>query len=139
MVGKWDERFMSIAETVALWSKDPRTKVGALLVSPDRREWAAGWNGFPHGVLEFPNRWKRPTKYHFSCHAEQNAIDNARRNLDGWTLYVTLFPCETCAKSIIQNGVKRVVYKEEPREDTMCSHDYTLTMFEESGITIERI
>jgi dCMP deaminase len=110
----WDHYFMEIARTVALRSKDPATRVGAVIVEPvTHAVKATGYNGMPAGMIETPELWERPTKYKFICHAEANAIHFAARNgapVSGCTLYVTgLFPCSNCAKAIVQSGIKRVV------------------------------
>jgi dCMP deaminase len=110
IVAKWDERFMQLARHVAMWSKDPSTKVGAVVVDAKRRVIAMGYNGFPRGVDDSPERYAdRPTKYAHVVHAELNAILNALGPVEGCTLYVTLEPCTTCAKAIIQSGITRVV------------------------------
>jgi len=114
----WDEYFMMIAELTAMRSKDPNTQVGACIVSSDNRILSIGYNGTPNGYddKEFP--WSREgcpleTKYLYVCHAELNAILNFRgasRELEGSKIYVDLFPCNECAKAIIQSGIKEVVY-----------------------------
>ncbi len=108
---KWDVRFLRIAKReVADWSKDPDERVGCLVVSPDRRSWTGGYNGFPVSVHDTAHRLgDRDIKNELSVHAELNAIYNARRDLTGWTLYVTKAPCMECAKAIIQAGIARVV------------------------------
>jgi len=114
---KWDERFMQLARHVAMWSKDPSTKVGAVIVDEKRRVVSLGYNGFPRGVDDSPERYAdRPTKYAHVVHAELNAILNAPRGVEGCTLYVTLEPCTTCAKAIIQSGVRRVVLPDRTGE-----------------------
>ena len=108
---KWDHRFMGIArDEVATWSKDPSTKVGCVLVSPDRRQIAMGYNGLPAGVRDTAERLgDKVLKNQLTVHAELNAILNARVDLTGWTLYVTKPPCVSCAAAIIQAGIKKVV------------------------------
>jgi len=113
---KWDIRFMQIAESVATWSKDPSSKVGAVVVDGgnSRSILSTGYNGPPRGVDDMVDeRWERPLKYKFIAHAEANAIYNAARKgvaLGGSTIYVsTLPPCCTCAQAIIQAGIVRVV------------------------------
>ena len=109
---KWDWRFIRIATEVSTWSKDPGTKVGAVLVQ-ERRIIATGYNGFPHGISDDLSRYDdRDTKLAYTVHAEVNAILNAAKNgsqTDGSTLYVTFAPCVRCATSIIQAGVTRIV------------------------------
>ena len=110
----WDEYFMGIAMLAARRSKDPSTQVGACIVSPDNIIISTGYNGMPKGCSddEFPwDRTGEETKYPYVVHAELNAILNANgRDLRGSRLYVALFPCNECAKAIIQSGVKEVVY-----------------------------
>ena len=119
----WDEYFMGIAMLAARRSKDPSTQVGACIVSPDNIIISTGYNGMPHGCddNEFPwNRDGEENKYAYVVHAELNAILNANgRDLRGSRLYVALFPCNECAKAIIQSGVKEVVYLSDKYKDTM--------------------
>ncbi len=110
----WDEYFMGVAKLAAQRSKDPSTQVGACIVSPENIIISTGYNGMPQGCddNEFPwNRDGEVNKYPFVVHAELNAILNANgRDLRGSRVYVALFPCNECAKAIIQSGVKEVVY-----------------------------
>ena len=110
----WDEYFMGIAMLAARRSKDPSTQVGACIVSQDNIIISTGYNGMPKGCSddEFPwDRTGEETKYPYVVHAELNAILNANgRDLRGSRLYVALFPCNECAKAIIQSGVKEVLY-----------------------------
>lgn len=110
----WDEYFMGIAKLSAMRSKDPNTQVGCCIVGNDNRIISVGYNGFPNGCSddEFPwNRDGEDNKYFYTTHSELNAILNARgSNLEGCRLYVSLFPCNECAKAIIQCGIKEVIY-----------------------------
>ena len=135
----WDEYFMGIALMSAKRSKDPNTQVGCCLVSPDKRIMSMGYNGMPSGCDDDEYPWEREgstleTKYAFVCHAELNAILNNRAgSLEGCTAYVTLFPCNECAKSIIQSGIKEVVYKSDKYADS----DATIAskkMFDMTGV-----
>lgn len=107
----WDVRFLRLARNeVAGWSKDPDEKVGCVIVSPSRRQWTAGYNGFPQNIRDGADRFEdRELKNLLTVHAELNAILNARTDLSGWTLYTTKPPCTECAKAIIQAGIVRVV------------------------------
>lgn len=114
----WDEYFMSIAKLSAKRSKDPSTQVGACIVSNDNRILSIGYNGAPNG-FEYENfPWARDgekiyTKYPYVCHAEMNAILNYRgtkKEFENAKIYVDLFPCNECAKLIIQSGIKEVIY-----------------------------
>lgn len=132
---KWDKRFLDLADHIAEWSKDPRTKVGAVIVDDKKRVVSVGYNGFPRGVHDDDSRYQdRATKHLFVAHAERNALDNAARSVEGCTMYVALKPCAECAKSIIQNGIKRVIYYATDREDTGFNWHITDIMFEEAGI-----
>lgn len=108
---KWDERFLEMASLVASWSKDPSTKVGAVIVRPDSTVCSVGFNGFPRHVDDSPELYEdRSVKYKQVKHAEENAILFTNERLDGYTLYVSpLLPCSLCAGDIIQKGIKRVV------------------------------
>ena len=132
---KWDLRFLEMAALVATWSKDPSTKVGACIVDSKRHVVSVGYNGFPRGVNDTEQRYKdRPLKHLHVCHAERNALDNAHCDVTGCTLYCTLFPCNECAKSIIQRGIKEVVTYMDDRED-LYNWEVTKDMFREAGIS----
>ena len=110
----WDEYFMGVAKLAAHRSKDPSTQVGACIVSPENIIISTGYNGMPMGCSDDEFPWARDgaeTKYPYVVHAELNAILNATgRDLRGSRVYVALFPCNECAKAIIQSGIKEVVY-----------------------------
>ena len=118
----WDEYFMGIATLSALRSKDPNTQVGACIVSPEHKILSMGYNGFPIGCSDDEFTWSREgedNKYLYTTHSELNAILNYRGgSLDGTTIYVTLFPCNECAKAIIQSGIREVVYACDKYADT---------------------
>ncbi len=121
----WDEYFMGIALLSAKRSKDPSTQVGACIVDEDNKVVSIGYNGMPRRVDEDKLTWEKGddlnNKYLYVCHAEFNAILNIRNgsSLKGCTIYVTLFPCNECAKAIIQTGVKRIVYLSDKYGDTV--------------------
>ncbi|MFI3313131.1 MAG: dCMP deaminase family protein [Eubacteriales bacterium] len=110
----WDEYFMGVAMLAAKRSKDPSTQVGACIVSPDNIILSTGYNGFPKGCSDDEFPWERDgeeTKYPFVVHAELNAILNCNgKDLRKSKLYVALFPCNECAKAIIQAGIGEVIY-----------------------------
>ena len=110
----WDEYFMGVALLAAQRSKDPNTQVGACIVNKNRRILSTGYNGFPYGCSDDLFPWEREgedTKYKYVVHAELNAILNAGgKSLDGARLHVDLFPCNECAKAIIQSGISEIVY-----------------------------
>ena len=122
----WDEYFMGIAKLSSMRSKDPNTQVGALIVSKDNRLLSAGYNGAPNGYEDSEFPWGREgkpleTKYLYVCHAEMNALLNYRgsaRELENGKIYVDLFPCNECARMIIQSGIKEVVYCCDKYSDT---------------------
>lgn len=116
---------MGMAILSACRSKDPNTKVGSCIVDPNHKVVSIGYNGMPRGCDEDELSWNRgeglDSKYLYVCHAEFNAILNTRDGtaLNGCTLYVTLFPCNECAKAIIQTGIKEVVYIDNKYKDTV--------------------
>ena len=109
----WHDRFFALADMVGSWSKDPSTKVGAVIIRPDRTIASVGYNGFPRGVYDGPEVYEdRPQKLLRTVHAEANAILSAREPLHGYTLYVTpLHPCANCAGLIIQSGIQEVKFR----------------------------
>lgn len=132
----WHKRFLDLCEHIATWSKDPSTKLGSVIVDDKKRIVSVGYNGFPRGVFDFEERYDdRPTKYLFVAHAERNALDNAPMMVDNCTLYVTLLPCNECAKSIIQKGITKVVTYRPTREDVF-NWNITLSMFNEAGVEV---
>ena len=120
----WDEYFMGVAMLSGMRSKDPNTQVGCCIVSQDNKILSMGYNGFPLGCSDDEFPWAREgepldTKYLYVTHSELNAILNYRGgSLEGSKLYVTLFPCNECAKAIIQAGIKTIVYKEDKYPDS---------------------
>ena len=120
----WDEYFMGVAKLSGLRSKDPSTQVGACIVSEDNKILSMGYNGFPKGCSDDEFPWNREgdplnSKYFYSTHSELNAILNYRGgSLEGAKLYVSLFPCNECAKAIIQAGIKTIVYDSDKYDGT---------------------
>lgn len=140
----WDEYFMGVAVLSSLRSKDPNTKVGACIVNQDKRIVGIGYNGFPIGCSDETFPWGNSkddkyldTKYPYVVHAEPNAILNSTSNLKGSTLYVTLFPCNECAKLIIQSGIKHIVYMDNKYE-TADSSIASRRMLDASGVTYSK-
>ena len=137
----WDQYFMGVALLSAKRSKDPNTKVGACLVNEDKRIIGIGYNGFPRGCQDDEFPWGRDgnaldTKYPYVVHAEANAILNSNQNLKGATLYVSLFPCNECAKLVIQTGIKHIIYMSDKYNGT----DMNLAskrMLDAAGVTYE--
>ena len=120
----WDEYFMGVAQLAGMRSKDPSSQVGACIVSEDNKILSMGYNGFPIGCSDDDFPWAREgeeleTKYLYVTHSELNAILNYRGgSLEGAKLYVTLFPCNECAKAIIQSGIKTIVYGNDKYANT---------------------
>lgn len=121
----WDEYFMGVAMLSAQRSKDPSTQVGACIVSQDNKILSMGYNGLPLGCSDDEFPWEKDddtpehSKYFYSTHSELNAILNYRGgSLDGTKLYVTLFPCNECAKACIQAGIKTIIYADDKYDGT---------------------
>ncbi len=135
----WDEYFMGIAMLSALRSKDPSTQVGACIVNDDKRIMSMGYNGMPRCCSDDEFPWDRngeglDSKYLYVCHAEFNAILNCERgNVRDCTVYVTLFPCNECAKAIVQSGIKEIVYGDDKYADT-DSVKASKRMFDAAGV-----
>ena len=139
----WDEYFMGIAMLSGMRSKDPNTQVGACIVSRDNKILSMGYNGFPIGCSDDDFPWEREgepldNKYFYSTHSELNAILNYRGgSLEDTKIYVTLFPCNECAKAIIQSGIKEVIYDCDKYSNT-ASVMASKRMFEAAGIKVRR-
>lgn len=138
----WDEYFMGISLLSSMRSKDPSTQVGACIVSTDNKILSVGYNGFPRGCSDDEFPWERSaksmneTKYPFVCHAELNAILNSGgQNLSGARIFVALFPCNECAKAIIQSGIKEVVYISDKYADTEATIA-SKKMLKAAGVTL---
>ena len=142
---KWDIRYLELAERVASWSKDPSRQIGAVAVGSKGQVLAQGFNGFPRGIIDTPDRYaNREIKYKYVVHAEMNVIYNATYNgvsLDGSTLYVSGLPvCSDCAKGIIQVGISKVVMKEQDIPQRWAeSWGMTAGLFDEANINWEFI
>lgn len=136
----WDEYFMGVAHLSGMRSKDPNTQVGACIVSNDNKILSMGYNGFPNGCSDDDFPWERDgneydTKYFYVTHSELNAILNYRGgSLEGTKLYVSLFPCNECAKAIIQAGIKTVVYDSDKYDSTPANRA-SKRMFDAAGVT----
>ena len=139
----WDEYFMGIALLSSLRSKDPNTKVGACIVDEDNKVVSIGYNGMPRHIDEENLSWNKgeglDSKYLYVCHAEFNAILNTRNGsaLKNCILYVTLFPCNECAKAIIQVGIKEVVYLDNKYENQITKKKKK-KMLELAGIKLRK-
>lgn len=123
----WDEYFMGVADLAGMRSKDPNTQVGSCIVSREHKILSIGYNGMPSGCDDDQFPWDRDgavlmTKYPYVTHSELNAILNYRGgSLENSTLYVSLFPCNECAKAIIQSGIKELIYLSDKYHDTHAS------------------
>lgn len=142
----WDEYFMGLAKLSAKRSKDPSTQVGACIVSNDNHILSIGYNGAPNGFSDDHFPWDRvgdpkETKYFYVCHAELNAILNFRghkKDFEGAKIYVDLFPCNECAKAIIQSGIKEVIYlcdKYKDQDNVIVSK----RLFDECGVKYKQL
>ena len=139
----WDEYFMGVSLLSGMRSKDPNTQVGACIVSEDNKILSMGYNGFPLGCSDEEFPWEREgdveeTKYAYVTHSELNAILNYRGgSLQGAKLYVSLFPCNECAKAIIQSGIKTVIYDDDKYADPPASRA-SRRMFDAAGVEYRR-
>ena len=139
----WDEYFMGIALLSGMRSKDPHTQVGACIVSRDNKILSMGYNGFPNGVSDDDFPWNRDgdpleNKYFYTTHSELNAILNYRGGtLEGSKLYVSLFPCNECAKAIIQSGIKEIIYDSDKYGQTP-SGIASKRMLDAAGVTYRK-
>ena len=134
----WDEYFMGIAILSSERSKDPSTRVGACIVNNENKILSMGYNGAPIGLSDDDMPWEREgenlkTKYPYVCHSELNAILNCPTSVRGARVYVTLFPCNECAKAIIQAGIKEVIYLSDKYKDT-DSNIASRMMFDKCGV-----
>lgn len=140
----WDEYFMGVAMLSGMRSKDPNTQVGACIVSSDNKILSMGYNGFPMGCSDDEFPWTREgdpldNKYLYSTHSELNAILNYRGgSLDDAKLYVSLFPCNECAKAIIQSGISKVVY-EDDKYDGTPNNVASKKMFKDAQVELVRL
>lgn len=136
----WEEYFMTLALVASLKSKDPSTQVGAVIIDNKTRKLvSSGYNGFPRYIDDDQIPQTRPEKYLYVVHAELNAILHASRELGDCSLYATVFPCSDCMKTIVQTGIKRVVYLNELNGgDWEESRKATSRMAELAGVTVEK-
>lgn len=140
----WDEYFMGVAILASQRSKDPSTQVGACIIDEEKRILSTGYNGFPQGCSDDEFPWNRDenvgdTKYQYVVHAELNAILNASgKKLAGSTLYVGLFPCNECAKAIIQSGIKEVIYLSDKYHGTPAM-EASRKMLNAAGVKVRQI
>ena len=136
---KWHKRFLKLAEHISTWSKDPSSKIGAVIVDKNRRIVSTGYNGFAVGVDDTTERLEnRDIKYKIVLHGEENAILFSKQNLEGCSLYVSgLPPCAHCASLIIQSGIKNVyAWDREIPDRWKESVDLTKKIFEEAGVSL---
>lgn len=139
----WDEYFMGLAHLSALRSKDPSTQVGACIVDEDKKVVGIGYNGFPTGISDDDFPWEKHdqyqhSKYAYVVHAELNAILNSTKKLSGCSIYVSLFPCNECAKAIIQSGIRRLVYEDDKYAATE-SVIASKRMLAAAGVSMQRL
>jgi dCMP deaminase len=141
MTDVWNARFLDLAHHVSGWSKDPSTKVGAVIVNEKKQVLAMGYNGFPRGIHDHEERYiDRNVKHQLVAHAERNALDNAFVDVEGATLYSTLYPCTDCAKGIIQRGIKKVVtHVADTERYGRFNFETSALMFSEAGVEVELV
>lgn len=142
-ISNWDDYFMNIAELTALRSKDENSKVGAVIVNNENKIISVGYNGFPTGIDESQVPHGRcgdflNTKYPYVVHAEANAIINGSNNYKDCRLYVTLFPCNECAKLVCQSGIKEVIYLSDKYKDS-DNNIAARKLFDLCGISYRKI
>src|SRR3989338_1390528 len=135
----WDECFMRMAHVIAERSKDPSTQAGAVIADQNSVVVGLGYNGFPRGIQDGVLPWEREggfldTKYAYVCHAEENAVYNSNNSTQGCKVYCTLFPCNECAKTIIQNGVTEVIFESDKYHD-VDSFVAARRLFDAAGVT----
>lgn len=135
----WDTRFLDLAFTVAGWSKDRSTRVGAVIVRPDRTVSSLGFNGFPRRTTDDPDLYAtRDEKLRRTVHAELNAILSAHEPVRGHSIYTTFHPCAQCAAAIIQSGIRRVCVPLHPLPDRWMEDYRTATaLFDEAGVNVD--
>lgn len=139
-IESWNDTFFGLAWRLSQRSKDPSTKVGCVIVGPDREIRSMGYNGFPRGVEDRPERMERPAKYLWTSHAEENAVAQAARvgaSLKGCTAYTTHHPCSRCARSLIQAGVAAVVVGDGVTNMPSEEFEIAVEMFREAGINVD--
>ena len=139
----WDEYFMGIAFLSGMRSKDPSTQVGACIIDDDKKIIGIGYNGFPMGSSDDNMPWDKEgefleTKYPYVVHAELNAILNSIKSLKNCTIYVTHFPCNECAKAIVQSGIKKVIYFSD-KHKSLDSTKASRRIFENAGVKTEHL
>jgi dCMP deaminase len=140
-LSKWDLRFLGLAKHIGSWSKDPSTKVGCVIADSRNRLVGTGFNGFPHGVKDLPERLEdRDLKYKLVQHAERNAVAFSTNDISGCTAYVwPQPPCAQCAGALIQAGIKRIVAPDIPRDHERWGRDHELAfeMYAEAGVVVD--
>ncbi|AHI53104.1 deoxycytidylate deaminase [Spiroplasma culicicola] len=137
----WDTYFLAMVQLNAMRSKDPNTQVGAVIVNDLKQIVSTGYNGLPRGLNDDLYPWGREgqwedTKYPYIVHAELNAILSAGKNLRGTIMYTSLFPCNECSKSIIQSGIKKIIYSSDKYEGSV-ENNISKKMLTEAGIILE--
>lgn len=142
MQSNWDQRFIEVCLLIAQWSKDPSTKVGAVIADAKNRVLGVGFNGFPRGIADDERLGDKETKYKHVVHAEANSILNSTANIEGATLYVSpLPPCTECSKLIIQSGIKRIVFHIPVKMSSKWEKEWTIAykMLKEAGLEVKSV
>jgi len=139
-VTDWDFKFLKLAQHISNWSKDPSTKVGAVVVDEDNRIVSIGYNGFPKGIKDDERLENRDVKYSLILHAEENALLFSKQNLKNCKIYTyPLFPCSRCCSKIIQCGIKEIIALENNNPRWKNSINLSVEMCEEVGISYKLV
>lgn len=127
----WDEYFLNLTDTIASRSKDPNTQVGCVIVDPNNRIVSTGYNGFPPGIKDLPERWQKGEKKKWVIHCEMNAMMFAKQNLDNCIMYLGFWPCPDCARHVVVSGIKKVICR-----TSYYKSDFTEQLFKEANVEI---
>ncbi len=134
----FDELCIKIALLVSERSKDKHTKVGCVALSPCKTKLSWGWNAFPSKIKETQDRLERPLKYKYFLHSEMSMIINTKESLEGWDIYLTMPPCEDCAKALIHAKVNKILYLDEPNNPGSYDYQFAKEMLKEANIEVIR-
>lgn len=137
---RWERRFLEMCQLLASWSKDPSTKVGAVIVDRQRVVLGVGYNGFPRGVVDDPAHYdEKLVKYRLIVHAEANAVLNANSSVRGSILITTKFPCSECAKLLVQSGVTDVFAPHPSAGHWADDAEFSRRMFAQTGVMVHEV
>jgi len=135
----FDTMFIKMLDIIKMRTRDPRTKVAAILVSEDKRKIHIGWNCMPSKLPETAERWDNRREKHLRViHAEESAILNAKEDLHGWSCYLSMPPCPSCSRLLIHAGIAHIIYLEEHENNTEFNYDLSREMLAEAGVIIKK-